>query len=197
MSLTPMTELDAVNLMLGAIHEAPVSSLDDPDFLDAVLARDKLRIISREFQSQGWHFNTERGVVLLPNTSGELMVPSDALRVDTVSTSADVDVVVRGSRLYDVANQTYTFTDPATVTIVRGLSWDELPATAREYIAHAAANALVADTMGSDQVSQMAARRELMASAVFKRDDCNQAGRSLRRGLGALAGQYRWRKVSF
>jgi hypothetical protein len=48
LELTPTTELEAVNVLLGAIGEAPISDLEALGNLYASQARDTLRAVSRE-----------------------------------------------------------------------------------------------------------------------------------------------------
>jgi hypothetical protein len=56
---TSMTELEAVNVLLTTIGEAPVNTLTGNQVTDVTVAKQVLLEISREIQSQGWHFNTE------------------------------------------------------------------------------------------------------------------------------------------
>ena len=52
------TELDAVNQILSAVGQAPVTTLDlqNPEVYTTLQT---LRNVSREVQSEGWNFNTE------------------------------------------------------------------------------------------------------------------------------------------
>ena len=66
---TLTTQLEAVNSMLGHIGEAPVDSIATPSSLpiSASTALTILDEVSREVQSDGWHFNTEYDVTLSPD----------------------------------------------------------------------------------------------------------------------------------
>ena len=55
---TPTTELEAVNIMLSTIGEAPVNNLDS-GLVDAETAETILKNVSRDVQSHGWNFNSE------------------------------------------------------------------------------------------------------------------------------------------
>ena len=57
-----MTELEAVNILLTTIGEAPVNTLTGNQVTDVSIANQVLNEVSREVQSQGWHFNTEQRV---------------------------------------------------------------------------------------------------------------------------------------
>jgi len=65
-NLTGLTELEAVNSMLAAIGEAPVSTLTGATQADVQMAINILRDVTREVQSWGWRFNTEFGMEILP-----------------------------------------------------------------------------------------------------------------------------------
>ena len=60
MTVAATTELEAINIMLAAIGEAPINKLTDTLPVDARLAQSTLTEVSKEVQSEGWSFNTER-----------------------------------------------------------------------------------------------------------------------------------------
>lgn len=174
--LSPTTELDAINTMLSAIGEAPVNTVEDNGVVDAVMARQILNGVSREVQSWGWHWNTEKEYLLVPTfPEGELVLPNTVLRVDTVSTDQDVDVVVRGNRLYDRRNHTYKFDRPLKVDMVILLQFHELPEPARRYITIRSARTFQERVVGSTDLSQFALKDELRALAVLREMDADTA----------------------
>jgi hypothetical protein len=65
---TATTELEAVNAMLAAIGEAPISQseLDTPARADVDMAVDALQEVMREALSMGWKFNVQWGYELAP-----------------------------------------------------------------------------------------------------------------------------------
>lgn len=169
-STTPTTELEAVNLMLAVIGESPLSSLDDSTVVDAVLARNVLSEVSRAVQTKGWHFNTETEFPLLPDASTkEISVPTNCLRVVTTYPTSDVDAVHRGKRLYDRKNHTYQFTKTVTVDMVVVLPFDELPETARHYIAVRASRVFQARTVGSETLYSFSKQDEQDALTALKK----------------------------
>lgn len=180
---TPTTELEAVNLMLSVIGESPLSSLTDVGLVDAVLARQVLSEVSRTVQSTGWHFNTETDYPLTPELfTGFIQVPLNCLKVDTTGVDRDVDVVHRGTRLYDRTNHTYAFTKSLKATLVLVLPFDELPETARYYIAVRAARVFQARTVGSDTLYQFSAKDEQDARLAFKKAEGNTADHNILTG---------------
>ena len=84
---TLMTELEAVNIMLGAIGESPVSSLDDPSLVDVALAKSILDETNVALQTAGTHFNLEKNYPLTADTDGNINVPANCTKIDTVGDS--------------------------------------------------------------------------------------------------------------
>ena len=79
-----MTELEAVNVLLTTIGEQPINSFSGNQTTDVTIARQVLTEVSREVQSQGWHFNTEPEVSLVPDsTNKHIIVPIDVARIDS------------------------------------------------------------------------------------------------------------------
>ena len=113
--LTPTTELEAVNVCLANIGESPVSSITGNTTVDAALARDLVRQVTRETQTHGFYWNTELGYTLIPNVSDNLVLPANVLNVDTTQDDKAKDLVARGRLMYDRVNHTYTFTESVKV----------------------------------------------------------------------------------
>jgi len=153
MSLLLTTELDAINTMLSIIGEAPVNTVEDTGVVDAVMARQVLNETMREVQARGWHWNTDKGVVLTPTfpAPGDVYLPNNTLMVDAIDPSHDV--VQRGNRLWDRRTHTFKFDMPVTVDIVRLLPFDELPQNARNYIMVRAGRIFQNRVVGSETLS--------------------------------------------
>ena len=173
--LAPTTELEAINTMLSTIGEAPVNTVEDNGIVDAVIARQILRSTSREVQARGWHFNTERGFLLTPDSEGFITLPPTVLRVDTVEESQDIDVVLRGNRLYDRRNHTFKFNKPIRVDAVILLPFDDLPEVAREYITIRAARIFQERVVGSDSLSSFSKNDELRALVALQEMEADTA----------------------
>jgi hypothetical protein len=139
-SIIPTTELEAVNECLENIGQAPVSTISGDLGVDTEIALNFVRKTNRELQSAGWYWNIEVNYPLTPDGAGDILLPSNTLAVDTVGVSRDRNVVQRGQRLYDKDNFTYDFgTEVLYVELTVGLTFEELPETARRYIAMRAA----------------------------------------------------------
>ncbi len=136
MGLARTAKLDAVNTMLSVIGEAPVNTLDaSSQTTDVAMAKSLIDEVSREVQSHGWHFNREYEVSLSPNSSDNILIPTNAARVDVEpADSRNKEYVQRGDKLYNKTDATFTISDAKKCTITYLLDWDELPETARQYI---------------------------------------------------------------
>jgi len=134
-TLQPTTKLEAVNVMLTSIGEAPVNSLIS-GLEDAELAETILESVNKETQSRGWIFNTDLKLSLSPNTDNQIVLPDNYLRVDTRGTlrSSSKDIVERGRKLYDRIGNSFTFTDAVTLDVVILLDFTDIPEVARRYI---------------------------------------------------------------
>ncbi len=191
--LTPTTELEAVNAMLQSIQESPVSSVTNPGSVDAVTAIAILRETSRAIQSNGYSFNTEYNYPLAANGSGYVPIPANCLEVDMDPNGPDAscDIVQRGQRLYDRYNRTYAIGRTVKVEMIIMLDFEELPQTARHYIAMSAARIFQGRQIGSTSLDGFTAKDEMNALVAFKRQEnrnadhnvlaSSAAGRVLRR----------------
>jgi hypothetical protein len=155
--LTPMSELEAVNMLLESIGEAPVNTIES-GLSEAHIARQTLRQSSRKCQSRGWWFNTE-AMTLTPDANREIQLPANCLKVET----GYEHIVYRGSKLYDRANNTYAFEGQLRASLVLGLSFDELPEVARHYITVRAGRIFQDRTVGATSLHGFQKEDEQMA----------------------------------
>lgn len=166
--ITPSTELEAVNTMLRAIGESPVSTLSGDVGVDVVTARQTLTEIMKAVQTEGWIFNTEYDYPLNRDMSGQIIVPANALQVDIVKNRySDIDPVMRGNKVYDRKNHTFTFTIDLKAKIVFGLSFTDMPESARHYVTYRAARKFQDNSLGSEELHKFNERDELMARVRF------------------------------
>ena len=137
--MTPTTKLEAINTLLATIGESPVNSLTS-GLIEASAAEQTLDNVSRDFQSQGWSF-------------------------DTIHTrmSSDTDLVQRGMKMYDRIKNTYAIGVAVEVDIVVLLDFEEMPETARRYVAIRAARVLQDRVLGSESLHSFNARDEQVA----------------------------------
>jgi hypothetical protein len=171
--LTPTSELEAINTILSVIGESPISTLSDiSSVADAVTAQSILSEVSRQVQTKGWHFNTEKDFELSPEAfSKEITIPTNALRVDTSGGSRETDVVQRGNRLYNRTTHTFQFAESLKCEIVVLLPFEDLPQAARHYVTIKAARVFQSRTVGSDALYQFTSIDERDALLDLKRNE--------------------------
>lgn len=180
---TPMTELEAVNMMLQAIGEAPVNSLDNA-FVDATQALTRLRNTSRQIQENGWWFNLERDYPLALAGDNTIPVPTGALSIrleqpggfygaSAGKNPSGLQAVQRGAQLYNPKDHTFTFTAGVVVRIVFLVDFEALPGVVRTYIAYTAIAefmALSPITSADSEKLKLAQGNASRASVAFKRE---------------------------
>lgn len=165
----PTSELDAINVLLSTIGEAPVSTFSDPLPLDAAMARQKLAEISRAVQLEGWNFNTVNKVQLTPDADGHLNIPSTAIWADINRTEhPDLDFVQVGSRFFDRTNNTDVFDEGYYCDFVYERTWTELPELARRYIMIRAARVFQLQRLGSESLAQFNQADENQARSAME-----------------------------
>tara|TARA_R110002074_G_scaffold165244_3_gene325376 strand:- start:520 stop:1098 length:579 start_codon:yes stop_codon:yes gene_type:complete len=168
MSLTPTTELEAVNTMLNTIGEASVNTLVNMTSVDALSALSVLHSVNRGVQVEGWFFNSEYNFPLVPDIDSNLPLPINLMSIDSTDVSSEHDLVQRGTRAYDRKNHTYTFTETVKCNLILLLAFEEIPEAARNYITLRASRILQDRLLGSDSLHK------------FNREDEYQALTSLR-----------------
>lgn len=178
MALSMTSELDAVNIMLGTIGESPINSLDAATgVVDAVTARAILSEVSVQVQEEGWHFNTEYEFVLTPALgTNEIYVPANAIEVDASAYDRnDIDVAIRGNRLYDRKNKTFQFLQDIKADLTILLEFNELPQAARHYITVRAARVFQQRVIGSDTLGSFTEKDEARALRSMRRYESKTA----------------------
>ena len=186
--LTQSTELEAVNLMLSSIGESPINTLEDSGVVDAIMARQILNQTNREVQNREWHFNTEIDVILMPSfPSGEIQLPVNCIRVDSIKEDARMDVIQRGLRLYNKVAHTFTFSKALKTNMVIILPFDEIPESARQYITIRAARIFQERIVGSLELSQFTQGDELRALVALKEAEAENADYNMLSGSYSVA----------
>lgn len=177
------SKLDAVNTMLFAIGESPVNTLEGGTVVDAVTAVQTLDRVTREILTEGWAFNTEKRFPLMRQAFSPqvIFVPDRALECDP--SDKNLQIVVRGNRLYDLANHTFEFpkTPKIECDIVWYLDFEELPETARRYITVRATRMFQDGAVGSETIHTFTDRDEAQARAIFRKSNSRVADLNLLR----------------
>jgi len=161
------TKLEAVNVMLSAIGEAPVNSLSS-GLIEAEIAESILNTIDREVQSMGWHFNTDLNKSFAQDTLGQIILPTDILRADATLKADAPNLVQRGLKMYDRANHTFVVGAPANLDVVVQLLFDDVPEPAKRYMVLRATRVFQDRVVGSGTLHGFQERDEAEALIQLK-----------------------------
>ena len=187
MAVAATTELEAINIMLAAIGEAPINSLTDTLPVDARTAQNTLTEINKEVQSEGWSFNTEIDVTLTRDGSNQISLPANVLRVDAnIHQHPTIDPIQRGLKLYDRQNNKYEFDEDLICTVVYYRDFDEITEQARRYINIKAARVFVDRLIGDQGLRTYTQEDETRARAILTESDYANADHNLLRGDPSL-----------
>lgn len=173
-TLGKTSKLQAVNQMLSFIGEAPVNSLEDAGGVgDVSLAERTLDEVTVEILSQGWHFNTNYDVIHTPDANKQIVLSDTVLRIDTkVGVYGNMDVSLRGNKLYNRADNSYEFDESEIKTTeVMSLPWEDLPEAARRYITLRSARLFQDRAVGAEDLREVGMREEMSALATLREYD--------------------------
>ena len=126
-SQVPMSELQAVNMLLAAIGEAAVSSLETATTVEVTQAKNLLSNTNRAIQQKGWHFNTEWDVVMSLDSESLVPVGSNILSISIPNKITTLRGRSGSPYLYDLENNTFTFgsapNNAVTIVLLDFISW--------------------------------------------------------------------------
>ena len=184
-STTPITELEAINMMLAAIGEAAVSSLENATTVEVTQAKNLLSNINREVQQKGWHFNTEWDVSLSRDADNRIPIGSNVVSIhveNKLTTIRGIDGVMY---LYDLDNNTFTWTSNLdnAVTIAL-LEFQNTPQSLRQYVTAKAARVFQEEVVGQVSAESVNRLEESEAYADLLDDEAERAGFNV--GYGTL-----------
>jgi hypothetical protein len=150
MIITPVTELDAINEILGAVGESPIDTLENVTDVDALNAQRILSVINRQEQARGWSFNIQKNYILNPDTTLNKIKWSDDFLY--IKGSNGERYVKQGNYLKDIVNNTTYFDKAISVTIILLVPFDEMPEAMRRYIVAKAALSFTIRYFGDDSL---------------------------------------------
>lgn len=153
MQITALTELDAVNSIIGTIGEAPINSLDELTDIDAINALRILRNISRQEQSRGWTFNKTPHFTLNPDTDSKKIPWSSNYLY--LKDNHGLKLVRSGNYVKDLFKDTLIFEHPLDVEIVLYIDFESLPEQMRNYILAKACFVFQSSYFGDDNLTKI------------------------------------------
>ena len=182
------TELSAVNSILGAIGQSPLTALtlnadgvfDNPE---VSFIYNILRDSNVDVQNEGWHFNTERHVSYTPDSNGKIAIGDDILRMDVTDgwDKREFDVVKRNGNLYDKYDHTDDWSDVSEMLldIVKLFTFTDLPMVFQRYIIYRASRLAATQLVVNAQLVQLLAQQEIAARAACVEYECNQGNHNM------------------
>ncbi|MAI53821.1 MAG: hypothetical protein CMP96_05615 [Gammaproteobacteria bacterium] len=179
-TIDDVTELSAVNSILGAIGQSPINELDfsNPEIS---FIYNILKDVNRDIQDEGWIFNTEHHYTLSPDANNQIALPSNILRMDVTDGQNNrvTNVVKRGGKLYDKVEHSYKFTKDQHLDIVWLFEFRDLPSVFQRYITLRASTRAASQLVSSPELTQMLAQQEAFARASCMEYECNQGDYSV------------------
>lgn len=175
--ITPTTELQAINIMLSTIGEAPVNSITGTTTVDVSVAKNILDETSMGIQSQGWHFNTHYNYTSLSiDGDSKVPLPVNCVKADAAIGYRHKNYTLRNGYLYDLDNHTDVFTtSPAPVDLVLVQQFEQLPEYARQYITLKSARRFAARYIGDKGIVDLIVADENEALMSFHQADSQEA----------------------
>ena len=190
------TELSAVNAILGAIGQAPVTNLGNVvdatgSVIPGVSAYDNpeiafiynlLRDANVDTQSEGWHFNTEKHVPFEPDGNNRIAITDDIIRMDVTDPWAKktTNVVRRNGFLYNkMTHKNNDWEGEILLDVVRLYPFEDLPLPFRRYITYRASRMAATQLVANPQLVQLLAAQETQARASLMEYECNQGNHSM------------------
>ena len=188
------TELSAVNAILGAIGQAPITTLGTVSVTDGISAYDNpevamiynlLRDANVDTQAEGWHFNSEYNVKFQPDSSTKkITISNDILSMDYHGNQIDrrYDLVRRNGFLYDKlsANDNKDeFDTDMYLDVVKLYNFTDLPIIFRRYITYRASRVAATKLVANPQLVRLLTQQESFARAALMEYECNQGDHSM------------------
>jgi len=195
-TIDPDTELSAVNTILGAIGQSPVTTLGVVSTVNNISTYQNpeisfvwnlLKECNIDVQNEGWHFNKEEHVIQEPDpVTGFISIPNNILRMDYTSGlhgatglhDKTKDVVRRNGRLYDKVNHTDVFTADIYTNVVWLFEFEDLPSIFKRYITYKAAGRAATQLISNAQLTKLLEAQEASARAACMEYECNQSDQS-------------------
>jgi len=174
------TELSAVNNILGAIGQAPITTLnfDNPEIS---FIFNLLRDANVDTQAEGWHFNTEKHVKFAIDANGKIAIGNDILSMDLHDNQArrTSNLVRRNGFLYDKQDHTDVFTADLDLDVVRLYNFEDLPIVFRRYITYRASRQAATQLVANPNLVKLLQGQESLARASLMEYECNQGDHSM------------------
>ena len=176
------TELSAVNAILAAIGQSPVTSTNQSN-PEIAFIYNLLRDSNVDVQNEGWHFNTENHIKYTPDSNNKIAISDDILKIDVTDgwSRKHYDVVKRNGYLYDKYDHTDVWDDVTEIylDITYLFSFVNIPEVFKRYIVYKASTRAATQLVGNPQLARLLAQQEALARATCLEYECNQGNHSM------------------
>lgn len=174
------TNLTAVNDILRRVGKPPVSALDTNGGSTHAHAERFLEDANRDVQKRGWQWNSKYNITASPDNSSNIVVSTleggaEIFNVDTYGTDTNKNVTRQGNNLFDLDNNTATFTGDLKLQYSYLLTFPNVPDAFQDWIIAKAAlefsysvypdQARVARLQNEVQMAEVHAKRAEMRAA--------------------------------
>lgn len=167
------TLLEAVNVLLENIGEAPVQTLENEQVVEARVAERTLLEFHKEGQSRGWSWNSEYAYPFVKDTvSNTITVPASVVRWKPDQYQWAGRFQLRGQKVYDLEKRTSVLgSDIAEVKadVVFLLPWDESPEPFNRWVVIRSARVFSDRVLSSDSLFKFTAMDEQAALSELLR----------------------------
>ena len=173
------TELSAVNSILGAIGQSPITTLnyENPEI---AFIYNLLTEVNKDVQNEGWVFNKEYNVKISPDSNKHIAIPANVLSYDLHydDEKKDKNVVRRSGKLWDTIGQSYEFDDDAYLDITWLWTYEDLPMAFKRYIISRASVRAATQLVSNPQLVQLLQLQEAQTRATCMEYECLQGDHS-------------------
>ena len=173
------TELSAVNSILGAIGQSPITTLNftnpEVSYIYNILTE-----VNKDVQNEGWHFNTEEHVKVSPDANKNITLPANTLRYTLHDGLSDKtkDLVIRDGKLYDLIDHTNEFSGDVYLDVVSLFKFEDLPNVFQRYITYRSAVRASAQLVANPQLTQLLSQDEAKSRAACMEYECDMGNPS-------------------
>ena len=169
------TELSAVNSILGAIGQSPITTLnfENPEIS---LIYNLLKECNIDIQAEGWTFNKEEHVKYSPDSNKNVKLPSNVLQFslhDGLDNKSQ-RLIIRDGKVYDKVDHTDEFTADLSLDVLWLYKFEELPQVFRRYVIYCDSSRAAAQLVNNSQLVEMLQNKEAYARATCLEYECNQ-----------------------
>ena len=180
--ISTVTEVSAVNSILGSIGQSPVTNTTGDALLNPEIQFivNLLNEVNKDVQSTGWTFNSEYRVKKSPDGNGNYVVPANAILYEISDGQIDreTNVVRRDGKLYDTIHQTNVFTQDFYFDITYLRDFEDIPSAIQRYIIARASVRAATQLVSNPDLVRLLQLEEAQTRASALEYDCEQGDHS-------------------